>query len=92
MDQQNENCEVTMGWSSYIDTPKQNEQVLHNLWATPVIMAKPFDEEFMQKLRDDIAYLLKPGAPGKFNQTDLWELPDLPETMLAVKSKILELS
>lgn len=87
-----ENCELSMGWSTYIDKPKQGEQVIHNLWSTPVIMAKPFDDEFLYKLREDIAYLLKPGAPGKFNQTDLWTLPDLPETMITVKNKIMELA
>jgi hypothetical protein len=87
-----ENCELTMGWSTYINTPKQDEQIIHNLWATPVIISKPFDDVFLQKLRDDIAYLLKPGAPGKFNQTDLWSLPDLPETMLTVQAKIMEMA
>lgn len=85
-------CELSMGWSTYIDKPKQNEEIIHNLWATPVIMAKPFDDEFLEKLRNDIAYLLKPGAPGKFNQTDLWTLPDLPETMLTVKAKIMSMA
>jgi hypothetical protein len=81
-----------MGWSTYIDKPKQGEEVIHNLWSTPVIMAKPFDSVFLQKLREDIAYLLKPGGAGKYNQTDLWTLPDLPETMVAVKDKIMEMA
>jgi hypothetical protein len=89
---EDKNCEVSMGWSTYIDKPKQGEEIIHNLWATPVIMAKPFDDEFLNKLKDDVRYLLKPGAPGKFNQTDLWTLPDLPETMLTVKAKIMEMA
>jgi hypothetical protein len=79
-------------FTTYIDVPKEGEQVLHNIWPTPIIMAKPFNGEFLEKLRNDIAYLLKPGAPGKFNQTDLWELPDLPETMITVKNKIMEMA
>jgi len=81
-----------VGWTTYMDKPEQGGELLHNLWSTPVIIAKPFDQEFLEKLRSDVAYLLKPGAPGKLNQTDLWSLPDLPETMIAVKDKIMELS
>ena len=83
---------ATTEFSTYINVPKEGEEILHNIWPTPIIMAKPFDSNFLQRLRGDIAYLLKDGAPGKFNQTDLWTLPDLPETMLAVQAKIMELA
>ena len=86
-----EKCAATE-FSTYIDVPKEGEEILHNIWPTPIIMAKPFDDNFLEKLRSDIAYLLKDGAPGKLNQTDLWSLPDLPETMLTVQAKIMELS
>lgn len=89
---EDKNCELSMGWSCYIDTPKQNNEILHNLWATPVIMAKPFDGDFLEKLRSDIQYLVKPGGAGNYNQTDLWTLPDLPETMVTVKNKMMELA
>ena len=87
-----ENC-VTKEFSTYIDVPKEGEEVLHNIWPTPIIMAKPFDGNFLEKLRGDIAYLLKDETSlGKFNQTDLWTLPDLPETMLTVQKKIMEMA
>jgi hypothetical protein len=85
-----ENCATS--FSTYIDVPKQNEQVVHELWSTPVIMAKPFDEEFLAKLRVDIEYLTKEGGAGNLNQTDLWTLPDLPDTMVAVKDKMMEMA
>ena len=71
--------------------PQYQEEECHMLWPTPVIMAKPFSDEFINKLREDIQYLTKPGAAGTFNHTDLWSLPDLPETMLKVREKKLEL-
>jgi hypothetical protein len=67
------------------------EDTCHMLWPTPVITAFPFSKEFMAELREDVQYLLKPGAPGTFNYTDLWSLPNLPKTMVAVKEKKLEL-
>jgi hypothetical protein len=74
-----------------LKVPVLGEEECHYLWSTPVIVAKPFDDEFVAKLKDDIQYLLKPGAPGNFNHTNLWALPDLPETMIQVKNKKLEL-
>jgi len=85
----NINCE--MGWQTYLDTPKQGEEVTLDLWPTPVRMSKPFDDEFIQKLREDVQYLLKPGAPGQSNKTNLWALPDLPDTMIQVKHKMEEM-
>jgi hypothetical protein len=55
-------------------------------------MAKPFDEEFLAKLRLDVEYLTKEGGIGNLNQTDLWSLPDLPDTMIAVKNKMMEMA
>ena len=75
---------------TYLDTIKSEE--CHNLWHTPIITARPFEEEFLCKLEDDVKYLLKPGAPGTLNKTNLWDLPDLPETMLAVRDKFVELT
>jgi hypothetical protein len=80
------NCK--MAWQTYVESPKQGETVTHDLWPTPISLAKPFDDEFLQKLREDVKYLLKPGAPGQFNKTDLWSLPDLPDTMIQVKKKM----
>lgn len=83
---------VSMGWSTYIDKPKQDEEIVHELWSTPVVLARPFNEEFLFKLREDIQYLVKDNAAGTKNQTDLWTLPDLPDTMIIVKNKIMELA
>lgn len=74
--------------STFLDV-SQVEQ-LHELWATPVITAKPFSEAFLAKLRVDIKDIV--AGPGQFNATDLWRLTDLPESLLEVKSKILELT
>jgi hypothetical protein len=82
----------TKEFSTYIDVPKQNEEIIHQLWSTPVIMAKPFNEEFLIKIREDIKYLTKDSGLGTLNQTDLWKLPDLPDTMIAVRDKIMEMS
>jgi hypothetical protein len=79
------------GSITILKKPAQGEEMCEMLWPTPVIMAKPFSEEFINKLREDVQYLLKPGAAGTKNQTDLWSLPDLPETMIKVKEKKLEL-
>jgi hypothetical protein len=79
------------GSITILKKPEQGEEICEMLWPTPVIMAKPFTKEFIDKLRDDIQYLLKPGAPGTKNHIDLWSLPDLPESMHLVKAKKLEL-
>ena len=74
---------------------EHNEEVVdevHHLWSTPVITAKPFDDAFLDKLEADVQYLLKPGAPGTFNKTNLWDLPDLPDTMRQVEKKMVELT
>lgn len=68
------------------------DEQLHELWATPIIMARPFGDNFIKQLKEDVKPLLAPGAPGNFNQTDLWKLDNLPDTMLAVKDKMLELT
>jgi hypothetical protein len=68
-------------------------ETIHQVWSTPIVMARPFDDKFLAKLREDVKYLLKDrNSPGNLNQTNLWALPDLPETMLAVKAKKLELA
>lgn len=80
----------TAGKITYINLNEEKE-ICHMLWSTPVVMAKPFDDNFVKQLREDSKYLLEPGAPGTFNSTDVWQLPNLPPTMVAVKEKFLEL-
>ena len=75
----------TTGKMTYINVDETNE-TLHLLWSTPVVMAKPFDDDFLRQLREDTKYLLEPGAPGTFNHTDLWQLPNLPPTFQVVLS------
>jgi hypothetical protein len=75
---------------TYLDTNATEE--CHNLWHTPIVTAKPFNETFLKQLDEDVKYLLEPGAPGTLNKTNIWELPDLPETMLAVRDKFVELT
>lgn len=91
-DEYNDNTALRMqGRITVLNKPEQDGEECHMLWPTPVIMAKPFSEEFINKLREDLQYLIKPGAPGTFNHTDLWSLPDLPDTMIQVKEKMVEL-
>ena len=73
-------------------------EVCHELWSTPVILAKPFSDYFLHQLKKDIIPLLE--GPGKFNHNDLWNLSEewtskgykTPDTMLAVKDKMMELA
>ena len=46
--QDKETC--TDGLMTYIKVPEEGKQLVHELWSTPVIMAKPFNQEFLQKL------------------------------------------
>jgi hypothetical protein len=75
---------------TYLNT--ESVEDCHNLWHTPIVTAKPFNETFLKQLDEDVKYLLEPGAPGTVNKTNIWELPDLPETMLAVRDKFVELT
>jgi hypothetical protein len=69
----------------------EEKEKLHEVWATPIVTAKPFDDNFLRQLKEDVKPYLEPGAPGRFNHTDIWKLDNLPETMLAVKDKMIEL-
>jgi hypothetical protein len=83
---------LTKELMTYVNVPDEGEEHLHNLWSTPVIMAKPFSKEFIKQLTQDVEYLTKKEGAGRFNQTDLWTLPDLPDTMIAVKEKIMQMA
>jgi hypothetical protein len=82
--------------STYLELDGQ--EVCHELWSTPVILARPFSKEFLEQLKKDIIPILN--GPGKFNHNDLWNLSaewtdrgyKIPDTMLAVKEKFLELA
>jgi hypothetical protein len=77
---------------TFLAVPQNGEEVLEQLWATPILMVKPFDDDFLKELRKDIKPYLVPGGVGTVNKTDLWLLPDLPDTMKAVKAKMFELA
>ena len=79
------------GSITIIKQPNQGEDVCHHLWSTPVVTARPFSDEFVKELTEEVQYLLQPGAPGTFNSTNLWDLPNLPPKMLEVKEKMIEL-
>lgn len=65
----------------------EGEEKIHNLWPSPVSISKPFDAEFLAQLKKDVR-LVTPRATK--NHIDIWSLPDLPDTMIAVKEKMLE--
>ena len=76
----------------------EGEEVCHELWSTPIILARPFSKEFLEQLKQDILPMLD--GPGKFNHNDLWNLSNewtskgykTPDTMLQVKDKMMELA
>jgi hypothetical protein len=80
----------TKGKMTYINVDETNE-TLHLLWSTPVVMAKPFDDNFVKEIREEAKSLLEPGQPANYNSTDIWQLPNLSPNMLKVKEKFLEL-
>lgn len=65
------------------------EEKTHHLWSTPVVIAKPFDDNFLAELREDIKRVL---PVANKNSVDVWQLPDLPETLLKVRDKKLEIA
>lgn len=64
-------------------------QTVHNLWSTPIAIDKPFDDNFIQQLKKDVRPLKEYAVK---NSIDVWQLPDLPETMMMVKAKKLEIA
>lgn len=77
---------------TYLKHDDSYEHQVHNLWATPVVTARPFTDDFLDNLEKDVEYLLKPGGAGTVNKTNLWDLPDLPESMREVERKMVELT
>lgn len=67
----------------------EGEEKIHNLWPSPISISKPFSDEFLAQLKKDVR-LVTPRATQ--NHIDIWSLPDLPDTMIAVKEKMLETS
>lgn len=65
------------------------EETIHHLWSTPVSISKPFDDAFLKQLKEDVKLIL---PIANKNSVDIWQLPNLPETMLMVKEKMLETS
>lgn len=74
--------------TTYLDT--SSEETCHRLWDTPVVTARPFSKEFIDKLREEIKPIV--AGPCQFNHIDLWSLDNLPDSVLEVKAKIIELS
>jgi hypothetical protein len=67
----------------------EGPETIHHLWSTPVVIAKPFDDTFMTQLKKDVEQVL---PRAQKNSVDVWALPDLPETMLMVRDKELEIA
>lgn len=65
------------------------EDKTHWLWPTPVHICKPFDDEFMKQLKEDVKGV---SDRAMTNDVDVWRLKDLPETMLKVRDKKLEIA
>jgi len=64
-------------------------ETTHQLWPTPITIAKPFSDSFVKALQQDIKPVLEYAVK---NSIDVWQLPNLPEKMLEVKAKKLEIA
>lgn len=62
---------------------------VHKLWYTPIAICKPFSDSFMIKLKQDIVGVHERALK---NSIDVWNLPDLPESLLQVRQKQLEIA
>lgn len=67
----------------------QGDETTYKLWHTPIVLAKPFNDEFIAQLKEDSRELLK---IANKNSVDVWQLPNLPETMIKVRDKKLEIA
>ena len=65
------------------------EDKIHKLWHTPIAICKPFDDKFMKQLKQDIVSV---SARALTNSVDVWQLDNLPETLLRVRDKKLEIA
>lgn len=65
------------------------QETTHQLWATPIVLAKPFSDEFIAQLKEDIKPVLE---LANRNSIDVWQLPNLPASLLAVRDKKLEIA
>lgn len=65
------------------------EETTHWLWPTPIVIAKPFSDSFVKELQKEIKPVLEYAVK---NSIDVWQLPDLPEKMLEVQAKKLEIA
>jgi hypothetical protein len=67
----------------------EGEEKTHYLWPTPIVLAKPFDDDFLAQLKEDVKQIL---PIANKNSVDVWQLPNLPETMIKVRDKKLEIA
>ena len=68
----------------------EGEETIHQLWSTPIGITRPFTQDFIEQLKDDVYKYVLPRAQK--NSVDVWSLPDLPDTMMEVQKKKLELA
>lgn len=66
------------------------QETIHQLWSTPIGITKPFSQDFIERLKEDVFKYVLPRAQK--NSVDVWSLPDLPDTMLEVQRKKIELA
>lgn len=73
-------------------TVLQNDgpETIHELWSTPIGVSRPFTQDFIEKLKEDVFKYVLPRAQK--NSVNVWDLPDLPDTMMEVQKKKLELA
>jgi len=65
-------------------------ETIHELWSTPIGVSRPFTQDFIEKLKEDVFKYVLPRAQK--NSVNVWDLPDLPDTMMEVQKKKLELA
>jgi len=82
--------EKTMADGSVTILKCDGEETTYRLWHTPIVLAKPFSDDFIAQLKEDVDKYVLPRA--KRNSIDVWRLPDLPDTMIQVREKKLEIA
>lgn len=65
------------------------QEETHHLWSTPVVLAKPFSDSFLVQLKKDMEKVIPVAYK---NSIDVWQLPNLPQTLIDVRDKKLEIS
>jgi hypothetical protein len=65
------------------------KEEVHKLWYTPISISKPFSDSFIEQLKKDVKVV---SDYADKNSIDVWQIPNLPQTLLDVRDKKLEIA